>query len=84
LSTLVDIPIGARSGCTIHISEIHRQRSRRITSSFVAQRPLGYGVKDVSSELLGRKGRHDALRKNEFWAVDDVSFELRRGNCDMS
>jgi lipopolysaccharide transport system ATP-binding protein len=45
------------------------------------KRSLWYGVQDVSSELLGRRGRHDELRKNEFWAVNDVSFELRRGEC---
>jgi lipopolysaccharide transport system ATP-binding protein len=45
------------------------------------KRSLWYGVQDVASELAGRKGRHDELRKNEFWAVDDVSFELRRGEC---
>lgn len=42
---------------------------------------LWYGVQDVSSELLGREGRYDELRKNEFWAVNDISFELKRGEC---
>ncbi|MEJ8568209.1 ABC transporter ATP-binding protein [Elongatibacter sediminis] len=45
------------------------------------KRSMWYGVQDVASELLGRQGGHDQLRKNEFWAVDDVSFELRRGEC---
>ncbi len=45
------------------------------------KRSLWYGVKDVSSELLGREGRHGELRRNEFWAVNDVSFELKRGEC---
>ena len=31
--------------------------------------------------MLGREGHHDALRKNEFWAVNDVSCELKRGEC---
>jgi lipopolysaccharide transport system ATP-binding protein len=44
-------------------------------------RSLWYGVQDVSAEVFGRKGQHDELRKNEFWAVNDVSFELRRGEC---
>ena len=29
--------------------------------------------------MFGRKGSHDQLLKNEFWAVNDVSFELKRG-----
>lgn len=45
------------------------------------KRSLWYGVQDVTSEMFGRKGQHDELRKNEFWAVNDVSFELRRGEC---
>jgi lipopolysaccharide transport system ATP-binding protein len=45
------------------------------------KRSLWYSVQDVASELLGRRGRHDTLRKNKFRAVDDVSFELRRGDC---
>lgn len=45
------------------------------------KRSLWYGVQDVASELPGRRGRHNELRKNEFRAVDDVSFELKRGEC---
>jgi len=43
---------------------------------------LWYGVKDIASELTGRK--HDEnvqLRPKEFWAVRDISFELKRGEC---
>jgi len=38
-------------------------------------------VQDVASEMLGREDHHDELRKNEFWAVNDVFFELKRGEC---
>jgi lipopolysaccharide transport system ATP-binding protein len=44
------------------------------------KRSLWYGVKDISSELFGAK-KNGQLRPKEFWAVDDVSFELRRGEC---
>lgn len=46
------------------------------------KRSLWYGVKDIAAEVLGgRRGSPDDLRKDEFWAVRDVSFELGRGEC---
>jgi len=40
------------------------------------KRSLWYGVQDVASEMIGREGHHDELRKNEFWAVNKVSFKI--------
>jgi len=42
---------------------------------------LWYGVHDLRSELLGRNKNRCELRKDEFWAVKGVSFELKRGEC---
>lgn len=42
---------------------------------------LFYGIQDVGNELIG-KSRCDAkLRKEEFWANQNISFELKRGEC---
>ena len=41
---------------------------------------LWYGLKDTAADLVGRKGL-SSLRPNEFWALDSVSLELRRGEC---
>jgi lipopolysaccharide transport system ATP-binding protein len=45
------------------------------------KKSLWYGMKDLGSELLGRSKRNSQLRSDEFWAVKDVSFELKRGEC---
>jgi lipopolysaccharide transport system ATP-binding protein len=43
------------------------------------KRSLWYGVKDTIGDLLGRDSAEQGPRPDEFWAVDNVSFELRRG-----
>ncbi|BAY65883.1 ABC transporter-related protein [Calothrix brevissima NIES-22] len=45
------------------------------------KRSLMYGVQDIASELLGIREKSDKLRKKEFWALDNVSFQLRRGEA---
>lgn len=45
------------------------------------KRSLWYGVQDVLGELRGHSGEQGDLRSGEFWAVQDISFELRRGEC---
>jgi lipopolysaccharide transport system ATP-binding protein len=43
---------------------------------------LWYGMKDLGNELLGRSHNGAGkLRKDDFWAVNDISFELKRGDC---
>ena len=46
------------------------------------KRSLRYGMQDLGNELLARSYKDDRkLRRDEFWAVKDVSFELKRGDC---
>jgi len=41
---------------------------------------LRYGMGDLATEFMGRERNH-TLRAKEFWAVHNVNFELRRGEC---
>ncbi|WP_034261552.1 ABC transporter ATP-binding protein [Altibacter lentus] len=41
---------------------------------------LLYGVKDLFYSLSGNTSER-SLRNKEFWAVKDINFELRRGEC---
>jgi lipopolysaccharide transport system ATP-binding protein len=47
--------------------------------SLTLQNSMLYGVKDSLCGLVGLRLRRNVLRSGEFWAVKDVSFELRRG-----
>lgn len=44
------------------------------------QHSIRYGMRDVVAEMAGIR-KTDSLRDGEFWAVRDVSFELKRGDC---
>jgi len=43
------------------------------------RRSMYYGALDVMRSMIGLGSRSDVLRLDEFWAVDQVSFALRRG-----
>ena len=38
-----------------------------------------YGVKDIARNTLGLSSHSERLRNEEFWAVNDVSFEIKKG-----
>lgn len=44
------------------------------------KRSLAYGFVDIFDSVLGKESS-GKLRKDEFWAVKDVSFEVKRGEC---
>lgn len=45
------------------------------------KRSLWYGLNDLTVAVLGSKKERTELRPDEFWAVKDVSFQLKRGEC---
>jgi ABC-type polysaccharide/polyol phosphate transport system ATPase subunit len=57
-----------------------RDVSKKFCRSF--RQSLHYGAIDIWNELTAtRKKRDGVLRPGEFWAVRDVSFQVKRGEC---
>src|SRR5687768_3812493 len=60
----------------VEVEQVSKKFCRRLRYS------LWYGLTDLAAELTARNGKDDLqLRQAEFLAVDDVSFELRPGEC---
>jgi lipopolysaccharide transport system ATP-binding protein len=43
------------------------------------KRSLWYGVQDLATELTGRRKQRTKLRKDEFWALQDIAFNIKSG-----
>ena len=72
------------SGLTPHPSDDVLVKVENVSKKFCRslKKSLWYGMKDLGSELIGRSHRgNNDLRPDEFWAVKNVSFELKRGEC---
>jgi len=61
------------SDIAIRVDHVSKKFCRYLRKSML------YGMHDIGKNLLGMSTKPDTLRKHEFWAVDDVSFELHRG-----
>lgn len=44
------------------------------------KKSLKYGLQDLGSALFSSKVERE-LRPSEFWAIEDINFELKRGEC---
>jgi lipopolysaccharide transport system ATP-binding protein len=38
-----------------------------------------YGIQDIARNICGLAANSERIRKGEFWAVNDISFELKKG-----
>ncbi|MFT3755788.1 MAG: ABC transporter ATP-binding protein [Pseudoxanthomonas sp.] len=62
------------SDLLLEAHDLGKKYARSLRSS------LRYGMRDVVAEAVGM--RHgEELREQEFWALKDINFQLRRGEC---
>lgn len=61
------------SECSIKVEGIGKKFCKSL------QRSMFYGGLDILQSATGQMPSSSGLRKDEFWAVDDVSFELKQG-----
>ncbi len=45
------------------------------------KKSLYYGVQDIAKELTGVRSKNNILRPQEFWALQDIDFELKKGEA---
>lgn len=61
------------AGLAIEIEGVSKKFCRGIRRSML------YGLKDIMKNSVGMSSRSDVLREQEFWAVQDVSLRVEKG-----
>ncbi|MEL6930408.1 MAG: ABC transporter ATP-binding protein [Cyanobacteria bacterium J06600_6] len=64
-----------RDDIVISVDNISKKFCRDLKHS------LFYGLKDITSEILGTSRHSETLRDREFWALKDVNFQLKKGEA---
>jgi lipopolysaccharide transport system ATP-binding protein len=65
----------ANSSIVISVEGVSKKLCRDLKKS------LFYGVQDIAADLFGGRRNIDRLRSGEFWALKEVSFQLKQGDA---
>jgi lipopolysaccharide transport system ATP-binding protein len=57
----------------ILVENVSKKFARTLSQS------MAYGISDIARNTVGISSQSEKLRTGEFWAVDNVSFELKKG-----
>lgn len=69
------IPVEDGEDAVLSVKRVSKKFCRNL------KRSMAYGIMDLSKNLIGSKPDSSTLRKDEFWALDDINFELKKGEC---
>ena len=58
---------------SLQVNEVSKKFCKSLKLSMI------YGLSDIARNVVGLSSKPGKLRKNEFWAVNGVSFELHKG-----
>ena len=61
------------SDTVIKVEGLYKKFARNLRDS------MYYSAADVARSMIGKNPPSERLRRNEFWALQDVSFELKKG-----
>lgn len=58
----------------VNVENVSKKYCRTLKKSML------YGIFDIGRNMCGLSSHADRLRKEEFWAIDNISFEIKKGD----
>ena len=68
-------PVSKQDDIVLSVEGVSKRFCRNL------KRSLYYGLKDIVTEITGTSKNKETLRQDEFWALKDINFTLKRGEA---